>query len=63
MKPTTTAFLKWWNAKSGLFTRMCATEPDETFTHGDVVLAHFFLIVFLLVLLLASALEGMGGVL
>lgn len=60
MRPTTTTFLKWWNAKSDLFTRMCATEPGESFTHGQVVLMHLFL---LFLLIMCGIAEKIGGVL
>ena len=49
MKPATTAIKKWWNAKSDLFTKMCATDPDESFTHGEVVKMHLFLILLLII--------------
>lgn len=53
-----TAIKKWWNAKSDLFTTMCATERGESFTHGDVVLAHLFLLILTLVIGIVGLWEG-----
>ena len=58
MRPTTTSIRKWWNAKSDLFTELCATEPGETFTHGEVVLAHVAVVVFLAIVLFVGGMEG-----
>lgn len=58
MKPTTTAFKNWWNAKSELFSKLCATEPGETFTHGDVVLANLFIIGLLFICVLVDMIGG-----
>ncbi len=48
----------WWNAKSNTFTRLCATEPGEIFTHGQVILAHLFLLFLILMCGVAEWLEG-----
>lgn len=58
MRPTTTSIKKWWYAKSDLFTTMCATEPGETFTNGEVVIAHIVLVAFLIIAGIAGAMEG-----
>ena len=46
----------WWNATSTTFTRLCATDEGEVFTHGEVVKAH-------LVLAAVLMLIGIGGAL
>jgi len=46
----------WWNATSETFTRLCATDEGEVFTHGEVVKAH-------LVLAAVLMLIGIGGAL
>ena len=48
----------WWNAKSVTFTRLFATEEGEAFTHGQVVLAHLGVLLFILILGVAGWLEG-----
>jgi len=58
MRPTTTSIRKWWYAKSDLFTTMCATEPGETFTHGEVVLTNLFIVLLFAVCGLAEKLGG-----
>ena len=46
----------WWNATSETFTRLCATDEGEVFSHGEVVKAH-------LVLAAVLMLIGIGGAL
>lgn len=58
MKPTTTAIKNWWNAKNELFTLVCSTERGESFTNGDVVLAHFALAVIFVIIGFAGGIEG-----
>ena len=48
----------WWDGKSETFSRLCATEEGETFTHGQVVLANLGVLLFLVVLGVAGWLEG-----
>ena len=49
---------QWWDSRSETFSRLCATEEGETFTHGQVVLANMGLLLFLVVLGVAGWLEG-----
>ncbi len=49
---------RWWFLKSETFTKL-AGEGD-TFTHGDVVLAHLGLLAFLLLLCIVG---GIGNIL
>ena len=30
----------WWQTKSETFTSLCATDVDEQFTHGEVIIAN-----------------------
>lgn len=53
MIPTTT-IRKWWHAKSETFSRLC----DDTFTHGEVVLMHLYLLALIAVCCLAGVMEG-----
>lgn len=46
----------WWHARSESFTALCATEEGEVFTHGDVVKAHLWLALVLILI-------GIGGAL
>ena len=46
----------WWNTTSKSFTALCATEKGEVFTHGDVVKAHLWFAVVLILI-------GIGGAL
>lgn len=46
----------WLGRKSETFTQLCATEEGEEFTHGDVVKAHLWLAVVLILI-------GIGGAL
>lgn len=45
----------WWYGTSHTFTALCATEDGESFTHGEVVKAHLFMAVLVLL--------GIGGAL
>lgn len=54
MKPTTT-ISKWWRAKSVTFSRI--GDGDE-FTHGQVIVAHVVMIVFIILCIIISGLEG-----
>ena len=45
----------WWQSTSETFTALCGTEGD-VFTHGDVVKAHLWLAVVLILI-------GIGGAL
>lgn len=47
----------WWREQSQTFTALCGTEGD-TFTHGDVVMAHLGIVAFILILGVAGWLEG-----
>ena len=47
-------FLRWWDSRSVLFSRLC----DEEFTNGEVVLAHAVVV---LVVLACGLAEWMGG--
>lgn len=47
-------FRAWWHGESVTFTRLCATDEGETFTHGEVVVAHVVLVILLIV-------AGIGG--
>lgn len=58
MSMRTSAIKKWWRSKSKLFTTMCATELGESFTNGEVVLVHLFIVVFLFVLSIIGLWEG-----
>lgn len=42
MRPTTTAFRNWWNARSDTFSQF---GGGDTYTHGEVVLTHLVLLV------------------
>lgn len=57
MRPTTTtaAISKWWKAKSELFSKL--GDGDE-FTNGQVVVAHAVMIVFIVLCMLLSSMEG-----
>ncbi len=46
----------WWSATSKSFTALCATDEGEVFTHGQVVKAHLWLAVVLILI-------GIGGAL
>lgn len=46
----------WWNARSESFTALCATDEGEVFTHGDVVKAHLYVVLVLILI-------GIGGAL
>ena len=48
---------QWLAAKSETFTALCGSEGD-VFTHGDVVLAHLGVLLFILILGVAGWLEG-----
>ena len=48
----------WWEGRSETFTRLCATNEGEAFTHGEVVLAHAGAVLFLVILGVAGWLEG-----
>ena len=48
-------FETWWNSISVTFTRLCATDEGESFTHGEVVKAHLYAAVVILI--------GIGGAL
>lgn len=48
-------FETWWNSISVTFTRLCATDEGEVFTHGEVVKAHLYAAVVILI--------GIGGAL
>ena len=58
---TTTSIRKWWHAKSETFSTLCATDEGETFTHGEVVLMHLYLLALVAACCLAGVMEG-GGV-
>ena len=62
LKQQSSAFVStaraWWNAESETFTRICATDEGETFTHGEVVLAHLATVALLLISMVAEWLEG-----
>jgi hypothetical protein len=45
----------WWYGTSHTFTALCATEDGESFTHGEVVKAHLYAAVVILI--------GIGGAL
>lgn len=53
--PTTTSVRKWWNAKSELFSML---GGGDTYTHGEVVLAHLFFVLLIIACGLAGMLEG-----
>ena len=55
MIPTTTTIKKWWNAKSETFSLL---GDGDTFTHGEVMIAHLVAAVFIIVSVLAGWLEG-----
>ena len=56
MRPTTTtAISKWWKAKNVMFSRI--GDGDE-FTNGQVVVAHAVMIVFIVLCMLLSSMEG-----
>jgi len=55
MRPTTTTISKWWNAKSVTFSKL--GDGDE-FTHGQVVVAHVVMVVFIVLCMILSNLEG-----
>ena len=48
-------FETWWNSISVTFTRLCATDEGEVFSHGEVVKAHLYAAVVILI--------GIGGAL
>ena len=48
-------FETWWYGTSHTFTALCATEDGESFTHGEVVKAHLYAAVVILI--------GIGGAL
>lgn len=59
MIPTTASFVDWWFAKSETFTKLCATEEKESFTHGDVVMTHVLLVLFFVLLFITDWLGGL----
>ena len=50
------SIIQWLCARSESFTALCATEEGEVFTHGDVVKAHLWLALVLILI-------GIGGAL
>jgi len=60
MRPATTSIRKWWNKKNDLFSVVCSTDKSETFTNGEVVIAHLFIVAVVIIIGLAGSLEGGG---
>lgn len=53
--PTTTSIRQWWHAKSETFSRL---GDGDTYTHGEVVLAHLFVVLLFIICGLAELLGG-----